>query len=49
MVTGVLGFILAICGLVIVNNTVNDLDQCFDTISADLQNNTNHADQVCGS
>lgn len=47
VVTGVLGIVLAIAGLVIVNNAVNDVSDCLNTISSDLQNNTNNADEAC--
>jgi hypothetical protein len=49
LVTGLLGFILAICGLVIVNNAINHVDKCFDAISADAHNRTNTSDAACHS
>jgi hypothetical protein len=36
LVTGVLGIVLAIAGLVIVNNAVNDVQDCLDTLSQDI-------------
>jgi len=49
LVTGMLGFILAICGLVIVNNAVNHVDNCFNAINHDVRNNTHTADTECQS
>jgi uncharacterized membrane protein len=47
LATGCLGIVLAIAGLVIVNNAVNEVNDCFDAISEDIDNNTNTADEAC--
>jgi hypothetical protein len=47
LVTGLLGIMLAIAGLVIVNNAVNDVNDCFDAISQDLDTGGNTADAEC--
>jgi hypothetical protein len=47
LVTGLLGIVLAIAGLVIVNNAVNDVNDCFDAISHDLDTGGNTSDEAC--
>lgn len=47
LVTGLLGILLAIVGLVIVSNAVDHLNDCGKAISADARNGTNTSSAIC--
>lgn len=47
LVTGLIGIVLAIAGIVIVSNAVDHFDKCTDAINVDVRTGTNTSDEAC--